>query len=179
MNDTEHVRAISGLIALDQSSCPMYLAEGQVTNCRCHVTARGKAYMSDLRVEWHRPGNTKIYVIEADGETTVLAHKYKGFPSKYECEAKNSMNETVEVVVYSPVDIDHKVTEYTKYLMGKLSIFYIATLVNLAIFIGVCSRTVWRKKTTAYKSEIVRLSIPAIDQEVSQDKRLSRKSAAD
>ncbi|KAK3783370.1 hypothetical protein RRG08_058577, partial [Elysia crispata] len=77
-NSTVLAEGISGTIALDQASCPLYMVDGHVTNCRCYVTARGRAYFPDISVAWRKSDLSRGHITTRKWDSTVIAFKYTG-----------------------------------------------------------------------------------------------------
>ena len=70
--------AVKGLITLDQNSCPVFMADGQVSNCRCHVTDFGLSKYPGLRVAWSNLTVDGRFMTHGNQESTVIAHAYNG-----------------------------------------------------------------------------------------------------
>ncbi|RUS83444.1 hypothetical protein EGW08_008760, partial [Elysia chlorotica] len=107
LNPAADETELVGTIALDEKSCPRYLANGQVTLCTCKVTARGRTYFPDMRVQWEKTPMSR-FITSGRWETTVMAYKITDFPATFACEARDGMNATLEVIYYSPNDIPTK-----------------------------------------------------------------------
>ncbi|GFO12139.1 hypothetical protein PoB_003864400 [Plakobranchus ocellatus] len=150
---------LTGLIALDQASCPHLLADGNVASCRCLLTTRVRYYKLDLVVTWSRNLTPAHLIIDADMVSTVQAHKYKGISSEYECLALDG-NTTLETLRYAPIDIQHKYSAYSRIVNERLTILFIGVLVNCTIFIGSCLNSMHKKVNLQYKKEIVECTVP-------------------